>query len=198
MSEIEAPIVNITGDQVALGPLRREHLPLYLRWLNDFATTRMLEVQPRPMTLEQEAAWYDAAATSESDYHFTIYERVTGRPIGNCGLHRVDLRNRRAEVGILIGEPSARGKGYGAEAMRLLVDFAFTALGLHSVMLWTYEYNTPAQRAYAKVGFREMGRRREARWYNGRFWDEIAMDLLAAEFESPVLRALLAPEPPRT
>lgn len=198
MSEIEAPIVNIAGEHVALGPLRREHLPLYLRWLNDFATTRMLEVQPRPMTLEQEAAWYGAAATSESDYHFTIYERATSRPIGNCGLHRVDARNRRAEVGILIGEPSARGKGYGTEAMRLLVDFAFTALGLHSVMLWTYEYNLPGQRAYAKVGFREMGRRREARWHNGRFWDEIAMDLLASEFESPVLRALLEPEPPRT
>jgi len=49
--------------------------------------------------------------------------------------------NRRTTVGIMIGEPEARGRGYGTEAMRLLVDYAFTAVGLHSVMLWVYEFN---------------------------------------------------------
>jgi RimJ/RimL family protein N-acetyltransferase len=107
------------------------------------------------------------------------------------------LPHRRAEVGILIGEPDARGRGYGTEAMRLLVDYAFTAAGMHSVMLWVYEFNPAARRCYEKVGFREVGRRRESRWYNDRYWDEIAMDILATEFESPVLRALLEPDPPR-
>ena len=57
--------------------------------------------------------------------------------------------------------------------------------------------NPAARRCYEKVGFREIGRRRESRWLNGRFWDEIAMDVLSSEFESPVLRALLEPEAPR-
>jgi diamine N-acetyltransferase len=125
---------------------------------------------------------------------FTIYERATWQPIGNCGIHAIDWVNRRTEVGIMIGEPSARGKGYGTEAMRLLLDHAFTVLNLHSVMLSVYGYNLPAQRSYAKVGFTEIGRRRESRWHNGRFWDEIYMDILAAEFESPVLRRMLAPK----
>ena len=94
----------------------------------------------------------------------------------------------------MIGEPDARGRGYGTEAMRLLLDYAFTALGLHSVMLLVYEFNPAARRCYEKAGFRESGRRRDARWCNGRFWDEIYMDILADEFESPVLRESLQPE----
>ncbi|HEX5992414.1 MAG TPA: GNAT family N-acetyltransferase, partial [Thermomicrobiales bacterium] len=131
MTDLETPVLNFEGELVALGPLRREHIPLYLRWINDFGTTRMLGIPPRPMTLEQETAWYEQAATDDARPMFTIYERATGRPIGNCGLHEVDLANRRTVVGIMIGEPDARGRGYGTEAMRLLVDYAFTVLGLH-------------------------------------------------------------------
>ena len=62
MTDRDTPILNIEGDLVALGPLRREHIPLYLRWINDFGTTRMLGIPPRPMTLEQETAWFEQAA----------------------------------------------------------------------------------------------------------------------------------------
>ena len=192
MTDLETPILNIEGELVALGPLRREHIPLYLRWINDFGTTRTLGISSRPMTLEQETAWYEQAATDDARPMFTIYERATGRPIGNCGLHEVDLANRRTVVGIMIGESDARGRGYGTEAMRLVVDYAFTVLGLHSVMLMVFEYNGAGRRCYEKVGFREIGRRRESRWYNGRFWDEIYMDSLATEFTSPVLGAVFA------
>jgi diamine N-acetyltransferase len=192
MTDEDTPILNIEGELVALGPLSREHIPLYLRWINDFGTTRTLGVPPRPMTLEQETAWYEHAAVDDAWVGFTIYERSSGRAIGNCGLHEVDLANRRTVVGIMIGEPDARGRGYGTEAMRLLVDYAFTALGLHSVMLMVFEYNIAGRRCYEKVGFREIGRRRESRWYNGRFWDEIHMDILTTEFTSPVLSAVFA------
>ena len=195
MSDPEQPILNIDGELVSLGPLRREDIPLYQRWINDFGTSRMIGFSAGPMTLEQETAWYDGAATGQ--YTFAIYERATGCAIGSCGLHEIEWPNRRTTVGIMIGEPEARGRGYGTEAMRLLVDYAFTAVGLHSVMLWVYEFNAAARRCYEKVGFREVGRRRESRWFNGRFWDEIAMDILASEFESPVLKAMLEPDRPR-
>jgi diamine N-acetyltransferase len=192
MTDLNASILNIEGELVALGPLRREHIPLYLRWINDFGTTQMLGISPRPMTLEQETAWYEQTAADDGEVAFTIYERATGRAIGNCGLHEVDLANRRTVVGIMIGEPDARGRGYGTEAMRLLLDYAFTVLDLHSVMLTVFEYNGAGRRCHENVGFREMGRRRQSRWYNGRFWDEIHMDILASEFTSPVLGAVFA------
>lgn len=189
----ERPIVNIEGELVALGPLREEHIPLYVRWMNDFNTSTRLGIAPRPFTAEQETAWFEGAAVDAERYSFTIYERATWRAIGNCGIHAVDATNRRTDVGILIGETDARGKGYGTEAMRLLLDYAFTVLGLHNVMLTVYAFNLAAIRSYQKVGFREIGRRRESRWHNGRFWDTVYMDILSSEFDSPVLRKLLTP-----
>lgn len=180
------PILNIEGDLVALGPLRRDLLPLYQRWINDLYTMRTLDLPPRPLTMEQEQDWYDRQSKAEDDVPFTIYERETLRPIGNTGLHGVDYRNRTAAFGIIIGEPECRGKGYGTETTRLLLDYAFSALGLHNVILTVFEFNPAAIRAYNKAGFKEIGRRRECRPMGGKLWDEIYMDCLSSEFERPV------------
>jgi RimJ/RimL family protein N-acetyltransferase len=193
----DTPIINITGTLVALGPIRQDLVPTYQRWLNDLAMLRTLGQMPRPMTLEQEQSWYDGAAKSSNTYSFTIYERATWNPIGNTSLMGVDWRNRTAEFGILIGEADARGKGYGTEVTCLMLDYAFTALGLHSLYLRVHEYNLAGQRAYAKAGFREFGRRRESQFMGGHLWDVIYMDALASEFTSPVLAAVFVPDTPR-
>ncbi len=198
MSDDQRPITNIVGERVALGPHRRNLLPVYQRWINDFATMRTLALPPAPMTLEAETAWYDSMAQSTTERVFTVYERKSGRPIGNTGLHGVDHRNRTATFGLLIGEPGARGKGYGTEATRLVLDYAFTGLGLHNVMLTVYEFNLAARRVYEKAGFRQIGSRRECRWMGGHLWDEIFMDCLATEFTSPVLGEILVPDIPRS
>src|SRR3712207_1101184 len=166
--EDDRPLVNIHGELVALGPLRRDLLPLYQRWINDLATTRTLDLPPYPMTMEKEQDWFDQQSKAESDAPFTIYERESLRPIGNTGLHEIDHRNRTATFGILIGEPECRGKGYGTETTRLMLDYAFTALGLHNVMLTVLEFNPAGIRAYFKAWFKEIGRRRECRMMGGR------------------------------
>ena len=188
-------ILNVVGDLVALGPARRDLVPLYQRWINDFATLRTLAIMPAPMTLEAETAWYDTR--NQGGVIFTIYERSSGRPIGNTDLREIDYRNRSASFGIAIGESECRGKGFGTEATRLMLDVAFTAFGLHSVLLTTYEFNLASYHAYRKAGFKEIGRRRECRWMGGRLWDEILMDCLATEFESPVLGKIFVADVPR-
>jgi RimJ/RimL family protein N-acetyltransferase len=193
----ESPVVNITGERILLGPLRRDLLTTYQRWINDFTASRNLAVAPLPLTMEAEVAWFDSVTASTSELTFTIYERETGRPIGNTGLHGVDYRNRTAEFGILIGEADARGRGFGTEATRLMLDYAFVALGLHNVMLRVYAYNLPGLRAYEKAGYREFGRRREAILMGGRLWDVIYMECLASEFTSPVLARVFAADEPR-
>lgn len=180
------PVINVTGERVALGPIRKDLLALYTRWVNDLDAARMLEMPPGPMTEEKELEWFEGQAKAEDSMAFTIYERENLQPIGNTSLFEVDYRNSRATFGILIGEPEFRNKGYGTETTRLMLDYAFAALGLHSVMLTVFEFNPAGLRAYQKAGFKEFGRRRECRRMGGKLYDEIYMDCLASEFERPV------------
>jgi RimJ/RimL family protein N-acetyltransferase len=189
-----SPVLTIEGEHVALGPLRRDLVPLYQRWMNNLGTMRTLDLPPYPITMEKEQDWYDRVSRAESDVSFTIYESETLWPIGNTGLHEVDYRNRTASFGIIIGEPECRGKGYGTETTRLMLDYAFTALGLHNVMLIVFEFNDAGIKAYQKAGFKEFGRRRECRLVGGKLWDEVQMDCLSTESEGTVLRRIYAPD----
>jgi RimJ/RimL family protein N-acetyltransferase len=190
------PTVNIVGERVALGPLRRDLIPLYHRWFNDFAVRRTRVRPPRATALEAQEREYDALVSSAERCDFTVYDRATWTPIGDAGLSGIDYRHSSAFFFITIGESAYRGKGYGTETTRLVLDYAFTALGLHGVKLEVAEFNLAGINAYRKAGFREVGRWRQSWMLNGRLWDTICMDCLATEFTSPVLSRIFAPDVP--
>jgi RimJ/RimL family protein N-acetyltransferase len=96
-------------------------------------------------------------------------------------------------VGIFIGEKSYWNRGYGEEALRLLMDYAFNLLNLNNLMLNVYAFNSRAINCYKKIGFKEVGRRRQARRIQGKSYDIIYMDILAEEFNSA---SSLPPLPP--
>ncbi len=86
-SETEAaPIVTIAGERIALGPLRRDLLPLHQRWGNDFATARTQGDTPGPWTAERVAAWFARVAVDATAVWFTLYEWATWRPIETAHL----------------------------------------------------------------------------------------------------------------
>jgi len=183
----ERPALNVVGESVALGPLRRDLIPTYARWVNDLETLRLFGGH-RPTTLDGETKWYEEASAAQDSVHFTIYALPEPRPVGATSLEGIDHRNRTATFGILIGEPEDRNRGYGTEATRLILRYAFGALGLHNVMLTVFEFNPAGIRAYEKVGFREFGRRRRCQMADGRLWDLVYMEALSDEFgegESP-------------
>jgi RimJ/RimL family protein N-acetyltransferase len=194
----QPPIVNIVGEQVALGPLRRELLADYTRWRNDFTLARSLEYVPGPVTAEAREAWFAEASLDTTSIRFTVYERTSWRAIGLTSLNGIDFRQGTASFGLVIGEADAQGKGYGTETTRLVLDYAFTVLGLFNVMLHVYSYNQAALRAYVKAGFREFGRRSQSRVLAGQRWDEVYMECLASEFTSPVLGRVWIPDECRT
>ncbi len=177
----EQPIVNFVGDNVALGPLRRGLIPLLTRWSDDLDARQNIGV-PLPQTLEERTARYERDALGEDGVDFVVYELATWRPIGTVSLFHIDYSNRSADFGILIGEPVARGHGYGTEATRLTLAYAFTTLGLRNVGLTVAAWNVAGQRAYARAGFREYGRRRACRWMGDQRWDDVYMDAVATEF----------------
>lgn len=185
------PVITVEGDRIALGPIRRDLIPLYHAWITNISTNRFLLARSASMTLDAEVAWFEGMTKRDDVAMFTIYELPDYRPIGNVDLHKIDQANRSAELGIMIGEAQARGRGLGTEAVRLVCDIGFNVLELNSISLVTFGWNVAGQKAYVKAGFREIGRRREARWFDGRYWDDIWYDLLRSEFESPVVRDIM-------
>ncbi len=195
-SPADPPLVNVAGELITLGPVSIDLVPAITRWMNDFSGTMTLGAKPQgPVMEDTERRWVESLASSDNRL-FVIRERATGRPIGTTDLSDIDYRNRAATFGINIGEADARGRGYGTEATRLVLDYAFTVVGLHSVRLGVASFNAAGLRAYAKAGFRECGRWRECWWFAGKLWDEVLMDCLASEFTSPVLGQIF--QPPHT
>jgi RimJ/RimL family protein N-acetyltransferase len=188
------PVINIVGERVALGPLRRDLVEEYQRWYNDLSTSRTLGLS-WPTTYDQQLALFEERVDDPHEVYFTVYERETLRPVGITNLYEIDDRHSRASFGITIGLPECRGKGYGTEATRLTLDYAFNAYGLENVMLTVYEFNAGGIRAYEKAGFREFGRRHRSSRMGGRLWDIVYMECLASSFDSPILaEAFLPPE----
>ncbi len=188
------PIINIRGQRVGLGPLDMSMLHAMTRWINDFGTARTLAMDPVPMTEQQERQWLEGASSGQNGIVFAIYDLGDMVLVGSPNLFDIDHRHKTCELGIAIFDPGRRGKGLGTEAVRLITDYAIHGLEMHNVQLATYEYNHAGQRAYRKAGFKEYGRRREARLHNGKRWDIIFMDVLASEWESPVMEQLMAPD----
>jgi diamine N-acetyltransferase len=184
----QRPIINITGEKVWLGPPSRALIEVSVHWENDFELSVFSGDPLRPKTREAVEADYGRYSRGDQDDRvgFAIYEAATSRLIGFTHLRHIDGIHRTAEFGISIGEKACWGKGYGTEATRLMLDYGFTVLGLHNIMLTTYSFNERALRAYQRAGFRVIGRRREVGRLGGQAYDDVYMDCLATEFTSPL------------
>jgi diamine N-acetyltransferase len=175
----EQPGFVVEGARVALGPLRMDLVPTYQRWSNDLRIANG-NGWVIPFTLETQRERIAGRGGRADLCDFTVYDRADQAPIGFSSLFHIDHRNGSAEFGIFLGE--RRGQGLGTEATRLTLDWGFTVLGLHNIMLGVAAWNEQAIRVYAKVGFREIGRRRGAGVTMGQRHDGVYMDLLASEF----------------
>jgi RimJ/RimL family protein N-acetyltransferase len=189
------PILNMVGETVALGPYAREHMALHARWSNDFAVALYAGdyLKPRPLALFESGFEKAGKESQPHQQEFTIYERATLRPIGFTKWRDINAANRTAIYVIVIGEKDCWGKGYGTETTRLMLEYAFTVLNLHSVLLTTNAFNERAMRAYLRAGFREVGRWRESHRFGDRLYDEVVMDCLASEFTGQTGRILALP-----
>ncbi len=119
---------------------------------------------------------------------FLIRTLEDDRLIGDIGLDGVHNGHGDTFVGIGIGEREYWGKGYGTDAMRIMLRYAFTELNLERVSLDVFEYNPRAMRSYEKAGFKHEGRARGVLHRGGRRWDLIYMGILRAEWEAQQMK----------
>ncbi len=179
----------VPGERCFLSPIDLNDAPKYVEWFNDPELAVMLQIVVKPVSVAGEREWIEKFA--KDPYQFAIVDAKSNKLIGGCGLKEVDLVNRTSLIGIFLGDRKYRGRGYGEEATRLLVDFAFSYVNLRSIMLEVYDFNRRAIRCYEKVGFKQVGRRRCAKLLGDKCYDEVLMDIVAEEFEGSILKSLL-------
>ena len=165
----------------ALEPADAQHAH---KWINDREVTQFLGAR-YPYSLAFEVNWATEAAKQNGFTELRLLiETKDGQAIGVCGLHRGSPEDRNAEVGIMLGEKSFWSSGYGTDAMVTLMRFGFHQMNLHRIDLGVFEFNARAQACYRKCGFTEEGRRREAYYQDGRYWDVVRMGILRHEFDA--------------
>jgi RimJ/RimL family protein N-acetyltransferase len=172
----------LSGEKCYLSPLSPADAGSFTIWMNDLEITLPLGDEAYLPYSEARMQSEIEDAIRRQDHVFSIVECATDRLIGRCLLFGINPVDRNAMLGIFIGEKDCWNKGFGTEACRLLLDYAFNLLNLHSVMLGVFAFNQRAVRSYEKVGFRQIGRRREARIIAGKAHDAILMDILEDEF----------------
>lgn len=198
MSEIVHPKF-LEGGKIYLRPSHVGDAPAYYRWLNDREVTRWL-LRQTPITLAAEEAWLARVTADDpprEHFHFAIVRTDGDRHIGAIGLHHVSWIDRTAETGWLIGEKDEWRKGYGTEAVRLVLGYTFTGLGLRKVTSATVAANVGSNRVHEKCGYRLIGTRKAQFLRDGAHHDEHLWELSAEEFAEVERRALIhATHPP--
>lgn len=153
-------------------------------WINDREVTRYLAAR-YPLSHADEERWLERVSTNDFSRGVSLaIETKEGEHIGNIGLEDLRPEDRKAALGILIGEKAYWSKGYGEDAIVTLLRFAFHEMNLHRVWLHTSEFNERAIACYRKCGFQEEGRLREHVFTDGRYWDALVMAILRHEFDA--------------
>lgn len=168
----------LAGKRLYLSPMNIEDSETYVKWLNDISVTDGIGTTYRITSLDSEKDWIKQ---NSNQYQFAIVSLADDKLIGNCGFHGIDQIRQCAEVGLFIGDEENRSKGYGEEVLNLLLDYGFDYLNINNIMLKVFSFNERAINCYKKVGFKEIGKRRESYYLKGKFYDELYMDILKAE-----------------
>ncbi len=182
----------IIGERVRFRGVERSDIPTFVRWLNDPEVRNGILIHS-PISQTSEENWFERMSQRPPDQQVMAIEALVPDSqggeshwvhIGNIAFDRIDWRNRQSEFGIMIGEKQYWNRGYGSEAVRLLVKYGFNTLRLHRIFLHVFETNPRAIRAYEKAGFTHEGRKRQAEFKDGRFIDVLVMSILEQEARS--------------
>lgn len=180
----------IVGDRIYLSPrgASDEEIEKFTEWMNDFQVTDYINKSEQIMTAIGEKEWLENNARKNENKNFNIIDLNSNKLIGTIGLEKFNWTSRNAVLGIFIGDKNYRNNGYGTEAIKLLLEFGFKYLNLHSIRLSLLSVNERAHKCYLKCGFKDAGKSREEIFLNGKYYDKLYMDILEGEFEGDYIR----------
>lgn len=179
-------MAHIPGNRIVLREYLDQDFEPIRQWVNDPEITNTLSDQflyPHSK-YETESFFRTMVEGKASHKSFIIAFKDSLEYLGQIDLYRIDWKNRFAHLAIVIGNKENLGKGYGSEAIQVLLKFAFEELNLNRIELEVYEFNERGYKCYVKCGFKEEGRFRKKIYKHGKYWDSICMSLLKSEYTS--------------
>lgn len=188
-------VKKLVGDRLFLSPriASNEEVERFTTWLNDFQITDYIGRSSNIVTYNGEKEYLENSDKNSNDINFNIVELNRNklnkpRLLGAISLKDIDWVNRSAELGIFIGDKEFRNKGYGTEAINLLLEYGFKYINLNSIKLSLLDVNERAHKCYLNCGFKDSGYDRNAIFLNGKYHNKLHMDILASEFKGIFIR----------
>lgn len=168
----------LKGKNIILRPLKITDWEKTLQWRNNMTIKKMAMIHPFPITEIVEKEWYKNILKSTSDK--SIYFAITKEDdsaIGFINLNKINYIHKNCTLGIIIGEISEQNKGYGKEAIEIIIDYAFHSLNLNKITVEVVEHNNKALNLYKKIGFIEEGRLKDQYLSEGKYYDVSLMSI---------------------
>ena len=177
----------LIGDNIYLSPISLDDVEEYAEMVNNIKVSVGLGYLSYTNIIDFESE-KEFLISAKKEKLFAVRLLENEELLGNIGFNSVDLLNRTATIGIMLGNPNYQRKGYGIEAVKLILDYGFSFLNLRNISLSVFEYNEAAYNLYKKAGFKEVGRLRKAVEIMGKTYDVIIMDMLKEEFQSVYIK----------
>jgi len=183
MGEQDMHPVFLESDRIILSPLKPERdLSEYEKWVNDQDVTRFMGSGRFPATAKELADYISSYNRSKTGMLLRIFIKSSHKHIGNITLHQINWKDRHAEIGIMLGDKNEWYRGYGSEALHLIVSHAFNKINLHKVYAGVIKGNAASKRLFEKMEFREEGVLRQHFYLNGKYRDMYRLGLLKKEY----------------
>jgi len=177
----------LSGKKVYLARFRREDIEVVTPHFSNPEFTVFLSGYGSTFSLEDEQAWFEGISKSRPEQVIFAILTLEHGLIGGVDLRDIVHRTGTAELGIAVYDSSDWNQGYGSEAVSLMLRYGMYHLNLYNVLLRVFGFNPRAIRAYRKVGFREIGRRRGAAVLGGERFDQVYMDITCDELNLETL-----------
>lgn len=168
-------------DKLTVKLLKLSDIDYVMTWVNDPEVIKNLQHFDKKFSRKEELKFLNKILKSKNDFIFSIFRKSDGNYIGQGAINQIIWENKLGRLSLII-KRMHWGKGYAQQVISLLLEFAFSKLGLHKVWLMTYASNKRGVHIYKKLGFKKEGFLREEYFWRGRYHDIIRMGLLKGEF----------------
>lgn len=179
MNEINCKVKFLEAEDIYLRPFEKEDVVFFNRWYNDPGTRAKIgEVGPTSIFQAEKII----ERNDKDSVWFAIVRKIDDKVIGETGLLRMFYAWATTDLTIIIPDKEDQHKGYGKQAIKLIMDYAFGYLNFNRIAIGVVGFNENALKFYEKVGFKKEGIQEEGYYYNYKYYDFVMMRILKREF----------------